>query len=62
MNKKEMFKAFDMTEIEKHKEKYAEEAREKYGHTDAYKESMKKPGLARFLSEAMHIYCNNLKE
>ncbi len=42
MSKKEMFEAFDMTEVEKHKEKYAEEAREKYGHTDAYKESIKK--------------------
>ncbi len=38
MNKKEMFKAFDMSEIEKHKEKYAEETRKNYGDTDAYKE------------------------
>lgn len=42
MNKKEMFEGFDMTEIETHKEKYAEETKEKYGDTDAYKESMKK--------------------
>lgn len=30
MDKKEMFAAFDMTEIQKHKEKYAKEVREKY--------------------------------
>lgn len=40
--KKEMFKAFDMSEIERHKEKYAKEVEEKYGHSDAYKESAKK--------------------
>lgn len=37
-----MFDGFDMTEIEKHKEKYAEETKEKYGDTDAYKESMRR--------------------
>lgn len=42
MDKKEMFEAFDMSEIEKHKEKYAEEVKEKYGHTDTYKESQMK--------------------
>jgi len=42
MSKKEMFNGFDMTEIEKHKEKYAEETKIKYGDSDAYKESMKK--------------------
>lgn len=42
MNKNEMFGGFDITEIEKHKEKYAEEVRQKYGHTEAYKESEKK--------------------
>lgn len=42
MSKKEMFNAFSMEEIEKHKEKYAEETKQKYGDTDAYKESMKK--------------------
>jgi DNA-binding transcriptional MerR regulator len=31
MDKKEMFGGFDMTEIEKHREKYAEEARQLYG-------------------------------
>ena len=42
MNKKEMFEGFDMSEIEAHKEKYAEETKQKYGDSDAYKESMKK--------------------
>ncbi|GMB09612.1 DNA-binding transcriptional MerR regulator [Thermolongibacillus altinsuensis] len=31
MEKKEMFKGFDMREIEEHQKKYAQEAREKYG-------------------------------
>lgn len=142
MNNSEMFKAFDMSEIESNKEKYAEEVRQKYGDSSAYKESMKKtakyskddwavimkkfdeiykkviehmdkgpadrdvqiviaelrqhitdnyynctpeifrglgdlyvederftanidknkPGLAKFLREAMHIYCDNLKK
>jgi DNA-binding transcriptional MerR regulator len=31
MEKKEMFKGFDMSEIEEHQKKYAQEAREKYG-------------------------------
>lgn len=30
MNKEEMFEGFDMSEIEKHKEKYGQEVREKY--------------------------------
>ena len=42
MNKKEMFEGFDMSEIEAHKEKYAEETKQKYGDSGAYKESMKK--------------------
>jgi DNA-binding transcriptional MerR regulator len=42
MNNEDRLKAFDMSEIEKHQEKYAEEARRKWGHTDAYKESQKK--------------------
>lgn len=42
MAKKEMFKGFDMTDIEKHKEEYEKEAEEKYGKSDAYKESAKK--------------------
>lgn len=42
MSKKEMFDVFDMAEIEKYKEKYAEEVKQKYGSSDAYKESSKK--------------------
>lgn len=42
MTKKEMFQAFDMSEIEKHQQQYAEETKQKYGHTEAYKESEKK--------------------
>lgn len=42
MNKKNMFQAFDMSEIEKHQKQYAEETRQKYGHTEAYRESQKK--------------------
>lgn len=42
MNGKEMFKAFDMTDIEEHKAKYAAETKEKYGNTTAYHESMAK--------------------
>lgn len=42
MAKKEMFKGFDMTDVEKHKNEYAKEAKEKYGDSDAYKESEKK--------------------
>lgn len=42
MDKKEMFDGFDMSEIERIKEKYAEEAKAKYGNTEAYKESEEK--------------------
>lgn len=42
MSKDKMFKAFDMGEIEQHQKKYAEETKQKYGHTDAYRESMEK--------------------
>jgi DNA-binding transcriptional MerR regulator len=42
MNNKEMFEAFDMRELEKHREKYAEETRKKYGSSDAYRESQKR--------------------
>lgn len=38
----EMFKSFDMTEIEKHQKQYADEVKQKYGNTDAYKESQRK--------------------
>ena len=36
------FDKFDTTEIEKAKEKYAKEAEEKWGNTEAYKESTEK--------------------
>lgn len=36
------FKEFDTTEIETMKEKYAQETKERWGNTDAYKESQKK--------------------
>lgn len=49
MDKRKMFTAFNMTDIEEHQKKYAEEARQKYGHTDAYKESQKK--AARYTKE-----------
>ncbi|MFN8674642.1 MAG: MerR family transcriptional regulator [Candidatus Sericytochromatia bacterium] len=42
MTNKDVFKAFQMKEIVEHKEKYAEEVKQKWGHTDAYKESEKK--------------------
>ncbi len=42
MTKREMFAGFDMSEIERHIEKYADEVKEKYGHTEAYRESMEK--------------------
>jgi len=49
MDNKKMFDAFDMSEIERHKEEYAEETKQKYGSTDAYKESLKK--TARYTKE-----------
>lgn len=36
------FKEFDVTEIEEVKKKYAKEAQERWGETDAYKESMRR--------------------
>ncbi|MGL5677333.1 MAG: MerR family transcriptional regulator [Cellulosilyticaceae bacterium] len=36
------FEAFDMTEIEKAKKQYADEVKERWGSTDAYKESKEK--------------------
>ncbi len=62
MGKKEMFEAFDMSVIENHKKKYAEETMQKYGHTDAYKESEKKTSgytkedWARIFEESGRIY------
>lgn len=36
------FKEFDMTEIEEYKTKYEKETQERWGHSDAYKQSKKK--------------------
>lgn len=49
MEKREMFAAFDLSEIERHKEKYAAETRRLYGHTAAYKESEER--TARYTKE-----------
>jgi DNA-binding transcriptional MerR regulator len=62
MDKKEMFLGFDMSEIEKHQAKYAAEAKEKYGNTAAYQESMRKTAKytkedwARIMGDASRIY------
>ncbi|MBB6478954.1 MerR family transcriptional regulator [Spirochaeta isovalerica] len=42
MEKKKMFDAFDMKEIEEHQEKYAAEVKERWGNTDAYRESSRR--------------------
>lgn len=39
MSDKEMFSSFDMKEIEKLQHQYAEEVKQKYGHSEAYRES-----------------------
>ena len=41
-NDKINLKEFDMTEINKHIDKYQEEAKERWGHSDAYKQSVKR--------------------
>ena len=41
-NDKLNLKEFDMTEIKKHIEKYKEETKQRWGNTDAYKQSSKK--------------------
>ncbi|HEX3047902.1 MAG TPA: MerR family transcriptional regulator [Bacillota bacterium] len=62
MNNKEMFAGFDMSEIEKHQAKYAEETKQKYGQTEAYQESAKKTAKytkddwARITADAGRIY------
>lgn len=62
VNKNEMFSAFDMSEIENHKDKYAQEVKEKYGNSQAYKESEKKiskntkEDWARIMEEYEKIY------
>lgn len=42
MGTEEMFKGFDMKEIDEHKQKYTEEVKQRWGNTDAYKESNSK--------------------
>jgi DNA-binding transcriptional MerR regulator len=62
METSKMFEAFDMSEIEKHRELYAGETRAKYGNSDAYKESEKKTARysqddwARILKTSGEIY------
>ena len=45
MNKNEMFNSFDSSEIDEHRKKYAKETKEKYGDTNAYKESKDKTSI-----------------
>lgn len=49
ISKKDMFAGFDIQEIEKHKEKYSEETKKRYGSGAAYKESVKK--TSKYLKE-----------
>jgi len=62
MKDQDRFKAFDMSDIEKHNKQYAAETKEKYGDTSAYKESRKKTkdytaeDWARINTEAESIY------
>ena len=62
MDKKDMFSGFDMSEIEKHQNQYAEEVKQKYGNTDAYKESVGKTSKytredwAKITGDAGRIY------
>lgn len=39
---KEMFEPFDMSKIEEHQQKYADEVKERWGNTQAYRESQEK--------------------
>lgn len=56
------FKEFDMTEIEEAKEKYKDEAEQRWGNTDAYRQSMqrtnsyKKEDWAKISAESGAIY------
>lgn len=62
MSKNDMFKAFDIADIEKSQKEYAEEARNKYGNSEAYKESEKKASRytkddwARIITRGNEIY------
>ncbi|MBN8237307.1 MerR family transcriptional regulator [Halobacillus kuroshimensis] len=42
MTHEDRFKPFNKEEIEKHQQQYAEEVEERWGHTDAYKESKRR--------------------
>ncbi|WP_101846771.1 MerR family transcriptional regulator [Halobacillus sp. Marseille-P3879] len=42
MSHKDRFEPFDMKKIEEHQQKYAKEAEQRWGNTDAYKQSAKK--------------------
>lgn len=59
-----MFEAFDLAEIEKHQQQYAEETKQKYGGSEAYRESQKrtssytKEDWARIQAERNEIYQN----
>lgn len=59
---KKIFKAFSYEEVKKHEEKYADETKNKYGKSDAYKESKEKTGKytkddwERVMSETGVIY------
>lgn len=67
MSKKEMFNSFDMTDIEAHKSKYAEETKKKYDGSDAYKESQEKTAKygksdwENIMGEAGQIYSDLAK-
>ena len=51
--KKDMFKAFDYSEIEKHQKMYEHEVKEKYGNSDAYRQSAQK--TEKYSKEDMKI-------
>lgn len=62
MATEEMFGGFDMKEIEEHKQKYADEVKQRWGNSQAYKESerktknYKKEDWARIKNEQEYIY------
>lgn len=56
------FEEFDMSEIERHQKQYQEEAQQRWGHTETYKQSMKraskytKQDWARIAADSDRIY------
>lgn len=68
MTKKDMFKGFDNSYLEKHKAEYAKEAKKLYGESDAYKESQRKTSKYssedwnNVMDEANEIYKELAKE